>query len=141
MRIKKQSMVGLASQRALNLRSPTHRAVGVLTLGNVEPLACSISLALRNSNVRWEDFDRDRAIETCIPGFVDLAHPAGSKECDDLIRAESGAGRKRHDGTGGEIIRSNHDAGRSTRRSMTGTPRLSSSDVRHSIADYPDNQQ
>ena len=38
------------------------------------------------------DFDRDRAIEPRVAGFVHLAHAAGPEGGDDLVRAEAGAG-------------------------------------------------
>ena len=43
-----------------------------------------------------EDFDGNRAIETSIPGFVDLAHAAGAEHSLDLIRAEPSAGGQCH---------------------------------------------
>ena len=39
-----------------------------------------------------DDFDRDRAIEPRVTGFVHLAHTACPKGRDDLIRAETCAG-------------------------------------------------
>jgi hypothetical protein len=48
--------------------------------------------------MRGQDFDRDRAIETGVAGFVDLAHPAGPDGREDFIRAEAHAGREGHGG-------------------------------------------
>ena len=39
-----------------------------------------------------KDFDRDRAIEPRVAGFVHLAHAAGPKGGHNLVRAEAGAG-------------------------------------------------
>src|SRR5215468_283435 len=33
-------------------------------------------------------------LEACVPGPVDLAHPAGAERSDDLVGAEAGAGRE-----------------------------------------------
>ena len=43
-----------------------------------------------------EDFDGNRAIETSIVGFVDLAHAAGAQRADDFIRTEPNAGVEGH---------------------------------------------
>ena len=43
-----------------------------------------------------KDFHRDRAIEPRVSGFVDLAHAAGPKGGEDLVRAEAGAGGEGH---------------------------------------------
>ena len=43
-----------------------------------------------------QDLDRDNAIETRVARFVDLAHAARAERRDDLVRAETGAGGKRH---------------------------------------------
>ena len=42
--------------------------------------------------MRRQDLDRDRAIQTRIDGFVDLAHPARAEQGGDFIWAEAGAG-------------------------------------------------
>ena len=38
--------------------------------------------------------DGDRPVQSGIPGFVDLSHPALADEGDDFVGAESGAGGK-----------------------------------------------
>ena len=53
-------------------------------------------LPVRRERVR-NDFDRDRAIEPRVTGFVHLAHTACPKGRDDLIRAEAGAGGEGQD--------------------------------------------
>ena len=49
---------------------------------------------------RWQNLQRDVAIELRVAGAVDLAHAARANQRDDLIRAETGTGRERHGGTG-----------------------------------------
>ncbi len=39
-------------------------------------------------NGRRQDLDRDGAIEPDVAGLVDLAHPAGAEERDDLVGSE-----------------------------------------------------
>ena len=43
-----------------------------------------------------QDFDRDVAAQPRVPCAVDLAHPAGTERCDDLVGAEPGARAERH---------------------------------------------
>ena len=43
-----------------------------------------------------EDFDGNRAIETSVVGFVDLAHAAGAQRADDFIRTEPDSGVEGH---------------------------------------------
>jgi hypothetical protein len=45
---------------------------------------------------RWQDFDRHVAPEARVARAVDFAHAAASKRGDDLISAETNAGRERH---------------------------------------------
>jgi hypothetical protein len=47
-------------------------------------------------DVSRKNFDRHDAIEARVLGFVHLSHPARTERCDNFIRAESGAGGKRH---------------------------------------------
>jgi len=54
-----------------------------------------------------KDFDRDRAIKPRVAGFVYLAHAAGPKRGEDLVRAEAGAGAEGQtavDYTGGAAV-------------------------------------
>ena len=64
-------------------------------------VSCEIARASRSKRSRncrigrerrRKDFDRDRAIEPRVAGFVHLAHTARPKGGDDLVRAEAGAG-------------------------------------------------
>ena len=43
-----------------------------------------------------KDLDRDIAIRAGVSRAVDFAHPAGTDQRDDLVRAEPGAGRESH---------------------------------------------
>ncbi len=43
-----------------------------------------------------QHLDRDRAVQTTVAGFVDLAHPAGAEGRFDLVRAKGGARLQRH---------------------------------------------
>jgi hypothetical protein len=43
-----------------------------------------------------QDLERDFAAELRVAGAVDDAHAAGAERADDLVRAESGAGRESH---------------------------------------------
>ena len=42
------------------------------------------------------NFDRDDTIKPCVAGLVDLSHATRTDGRDDLVRAKSVAGRKRH---------------------------------------------
>ena len=44
-----------------------------------------------------QNLDRNRAIESRVAGFVDLAHPAITQRGDDFIGTEPGAGREGHE--------------------------------------------
>jgi hypothetical protein len=44
----------------------------------------------------WQNLDRDRSIQFGITRAIDLAHTAGSKWSEDLVRAEPRAGSKGH---------------------------------------------
>ena len=44
---------------------------------------------------RRQDFQRDVAIELGVARAIDLAHTPGAERGEDLIRAESSAGRQR----------------------------------------------
>jgi hypothetical protein len=46
---------------------------------------------------RRQHFDRDVAIELGIARAIDLAHPAGADRRDDVVGAEAGSDRQRHD--------------------------------------------
>ena len=54
-------------------------------------------------NRRVQDLDGDIAVEPRIAGAVDLAHPAGADEPDDLVRTETVTRLQRH----GRIISGN----------------------------------
>jgi hypothetical protein len=56
-----------------------------------------------------KDFDRDRAVEPGVSGFVDLAHTAGPEGGQDLERPEAPAGTE---GQPGVIIRGESEGGR-----------------------------
>ena len=45
-----------------------------------------------------DDLDGDIAIERDVAGAVDLAHPAGPEQSDDLVGSESGTDRQAHQG-------------------------------------------
>ena len=47
-------------------------------------------------NVRWEDFDRDGAIQPRVARLVDLAHPAGAQWRDELVGPETSTTCERH---------------------------------------------
>jgi len=42
--------------------------------------------------MRRQHFDRDRAVQSRVGCFVDLAHAAGAQRGDELVRSEFGAG-------------------------------------------------
>jgi hypothetical protein len=68
--------------------------VRMIQRGNGMGLAVKAFAELRVAgHVRRQDFDRDRAIETGIPRFVDFAHPAGAERRDDFIRTQTRAAR------------------------------------------------
>jgi hypothetical protein len=48
------------------------------------------------SAVSRQDLDRDRAVEACVAGFVDLGHPACAERAQDFIRTEPRAGIEGH---------------------------------------------
>jgi hypothetical protein len=48
--------------------------------------------------LRGKDLDRNVAIESEVPGAVDLAHAAGAEGRDDLVGAESRTCSQRHGG-------------------------------------------
>src|SRR5262245_7006436 len=43
-----------------------------------------------------QHLDRDVAIELCIPGAIDLAHPARAESRENLVGAKVSAGCQRH---------------------------------------------
>jgi hypothetical protein len=46
--------------------------------------------------LRWENLDRDVASEPQIARSIDLAHPAGAKNVDDLVVANATTGGQKH---------------------------------------------
>ena len=60
-------------------------------------LAFEARPAIRIDNELFrEDFDGDRAVESCVSRAVDLTHATGSNQLEDFIRSEANAGRERH---------------------------------------------
>jgi hypothetical protein len=47
--------------------------------------------------VSGDDLDRDRSSELRIPSSIDLSHPAGAQEVDDLIAPKCLPFKTRHD--------------------------------------------
>ena len=45
---------------------------------------------------RWQDFDRDVAVEARVPGAIDLTHAARTEWAEDFVRAEASTGTQRH---------------------------------------------
>jgi len=43
-----------------------------------------------------QDFDRHVALQSRVARAVDLAHPSGADEGEDLVNAEANAGREAH---------------------------------------------
>ena len=52
------------------------------------------------SQIRWQEIDRDVAVEAWVMGLVDDAHAARPELADDLVRPEGGARFERHQSTG-----------------------------------------
>src|SRR2546427_375334 len=46
----------------------------------------------------WQDLDRDRAVESRVPGSVDLSHPTCAERREDLVRAQPCAWGEWHRG-------------------------------------------
>ena len=44
-----------------------------------------------SGQVRWQELDRDRALQAGVTGLVDHAHAAAAKLGDDLVGPELGA--------------------------------------------------
>ena len=44
----------------------------------------------------WEDFDGDIAAQPRVAGAIDFTHPARAERRENFVRAQAGAGRKRH---------------------------------------------
>jgi hypothetical protein len=42
-------------------------------------------------DVRGEDFDRNVALQTCVPGAIDFTHSPAANGLQDFIRTEMGA--------------------------------------------------
>jgi hypothetical protein len=57
-----------------------------------EPSACDRIVRQRVG----DDLDRDVALQPRIAGAIHLAHPAGTEQVEDLVRANSTAGLGRH---------------------------------------------
>jgi hypothetical protein len=53
-----------------------------------------------------QDFQRDVAIELCVPSAIDLTHPAGTEGGENLIRPEARAGAEAHRFVTGAMRRS-----------------------------------
>jgi hypothetical protein len=51
-------------------------------------------------NSGWENFDRDIPTQASVFSSIHLSHAPRTKEREDLVRAETGARRKRHRGVG-----------------------------------------
>ena len=60
----------------------------------VQKTAQSLRIA---AQLRPQYLERDRSPERRIDGLVDLAHPAGAEEAEDLVTADSAAGGQGHD--------------------------------------------
>ena len=45
---------------------------------------------------RWQNFDRDVAVEARVPGAIDLTHAARTEWAEDFVRAEASTGTQRH---------------------------------------------
>ena len=70
---------------------------GVVQRGNRPRLALEARPRIGVAgDVTREDVGGNRAIETGIAGFVDLAHAAGAERADDFIRTEPDAGGEGH---------------------------------------------
>src|SRR5439155_13217291 len=53
----------------------------------------ALTIPLVSRERRWQNLDRDDAIEACITGAIDLAHSAGTNRVLDLVRSETDANR------------------------------------------------
>jgi hypothetical protein len=53
-------------------------------------------LGIRREYLR-QDLDRDLAVEPGVTGAVDLAHPTGTEQREDFVRAEATARFERHE--------------------------------------------
>jgi hypothetical protein len=47
-------------------------------------------------NASRKDLQRDVASKLCVAGPIDLAHPAGAEERDDVVGAETRTGGQSH---------------------------------------------
>ena len=104
-------------------------------------------------NVIGKDFNRDRAIETGVPGFVDLPHAPGINKAEDLVRAEPRASGKGHGRASRRGVyadqpstrpgyvpilpRSRH-LPRASTDGATGSPRITLGLSRYGLANYND---
>ena len=46
--------------------------------------------------LRWQDLDRDGALQPCVAGAIDFTHPADAELRRDFIRAKFCAWSERH---------------------------------------------
>ena len=72
--------------------------VGMIELRNHARLAVEALAKLSIcGELGRERLDRDDAVESRVAGFVDLAHAARARGCDDFIRPEASTRVERHE--------------------------------------------
>jgi hypothetical protein len=71
--------------------------VGVIERGEEPGLAAEACESLRIAGeVHWQHLDRHVAVESHVPGPIDLTHPARAERREDLVGAVLRAGNERH---------------------------------------------
>ena len=69
--------------------------VGIVIPAHASALGKAILAFEASGELRCGNFDRDRAADACVAGFVDCSHAAGANARDDFIRAKFMAYGKR----------------------------------------------
>ncbi len=94
--------------------------VGMVQRGDGSRLALEPRAPLRIGHERRSHhLDRDRAIETCVPRAIDLAHPPRAERCCDFVGTEARAGNQWHRLCRDLRARTNHTPGvRSSREQV-----------------------